>query len=120
MDRKMELLAEMAGIRRMCRGRISARRQGKGGGLYYAVQLNRDGENTCRYIRPAHLDMVREATDGYARFKALAEAYADIVIEETNAEMAKVEAKDGRTREVRSRKAKGTNRDNGKVNTYGA
>lgn len=102
MGREEKLLAEMASIGRMCRGKVSVRRQGKSGGEYYVLQCWRDGGNRCRYVHPARKDAYVEAVEGYRRFMALAEAYADIVIARTEREIGKIRAEDGRTKKARA------------------
>ena len=85
MKKEQRLLAEMASIGRMCRGKVSVRRQGKSGGEYFVLQCWRDGGNRCRYVHPARR-----------------EAYADIVIARTEREIARIKAEDGRTKKARA------------------
>ena len=102
MKKEERLLAEMASIDRMCRGKVTARRQGKSGGEYFVLQCWRNGGNRCRYVHPSRKDAYMEACNGYRRFMSLAEAYADIVIARTEREIAKIKAEDGRTKEARA------------------
>ena len=46
---------------------------------YFVLQCWRNGGNRCRYVHPARWEAYEEACEGYRRFMALAEAYADIV-----------------------------------------
>ena len=102
MGKEQRLLAEMASVGRMCRGKVSVRRQDKSGGEYFVLQCRRDGGNRCRYVHPARKEAYEEACEGYRRFVALAEAYADIVIARTGREIARIKAEDGRTKKARA------------------
>ena len=102
MRKEQRLLAEMASVGRMCRGKVSVRRQGKSGGEYFVLQCWRDGRNRCRYVHPSRREAYEEACEGYRRFMSLAEAYADIVIARTEKEIAKIKAEDGRTKKARA------------------
>ena len=53
MKKEQRLLAEMASVGRMCRGKVSVRRQGKSGGEYFVLQCWHAGGNQCRYVHPA-------------------------------------------------------------------
>ena len=106
MKKEQRLLAEMASIGRMCRGKVSVRRQGKSGGEYFVLQCWHDGGNRCRYVHPARREAYEEACEGYRRFMALAEAYADIVIARTEREIARIKAEDGRTKKARAAKGR--------------
>lgn len=102
MGKEQRLLAEMASVGRMCRGKVSVRWQGKSGGEYFVLQCWRDGGNRCRYVHPARREAYEEACEGYRRFVALAEAYADIVMARTEREIARIKAEDGRTKKARA------------------
>ena len=78
-------LAQMALIERMERGtvcRLQGRRQ-------YNHQTWQDGRNVVRYVPAAEVAALREALAGYARFKKLADAYADTVIRRTRRQRAR-------------------------------
>ena len=62
----------------------------------------RGPECRCRYVHPARREAYEEACEGYRRFMALAEAYADIVIARTEREIARIKAEDGRTKKARA------------------
>ena len=102
MKKEQRLLAEMASIGRMCRGKVSVRRQGKSGGEYFVLQCWHGGANRCRYVHPARRKAYEEACEGYRRFMSLAESYADIVIARTEKEIAKIKVEDGRTKKARA------------------
>ena len=102
MKKEQRLLAEMASVGRMCRGKVSVRRQGKSGGEYFVLQCWHGGANRCRYVHPARRKAYEEACEGYRRFMSLAESYADIVIARTEKEIAKIKVEDGRTKKARA------------------
>lgn len=106
MGKEQRLLAAMASVGRMCRWKVSARRQGRSGGEYFVVQCWRDGGNRCRYVHPARREAYEEACGGYRRFVALAEAYADIVMARTEREIARIKAEDGRTKKARAERGR--------------
>ena len=63
----------------MQRGTLCPMRDGR----YFNHQVWEKGRNRVRYV-PAHqLTALREAIDGYRRFRALVEAYADLIIART-------------------------------------
>ena len=95
MKKEQRLLAEMASVGRMCRGKVSVRRQGKSGGEYFVLQCWRAGGNRCRYVHPARRKAYEEACEGYRRFMSLAESYADIVIARTERESCRGMRPDG-------------------------
>ena len=90
MKKEQRLLAEMASVGRMCRGKVSVRRQGKSGGEYFVLQCWHGGANRCRYVHPARRKAYEEACERYRRFMSLAESYADIVIARTEKEIANI------------------------------
>ena len=67
---------------------------------YFVLQCWRNGGNRCRYVHPARWEAYEEACEGYRRFMALAEAYADIVIARTEREIARIKVEDGRTKKA--------------------
>ena len=102
MKKDDRLLAEMASIGRMCRGKVTVRRQGKSGGEYFVLQCWHGGGNRRRYVHPAHRAAYEQACEGYRKFMSLAESYADVVITRTEKEIAKIKVEDGRTKKARA------------------
>jgi hypothetical protein len=85
-----EILAQMAQIQSMERGKLSSyRRAGrpKGSDTYYRLQSWQDGKNHTRHVRPEELPELQAALDGYARFCELSEQYVGLVVERTRAQM---------------------------------
>jgi hypothetical protein len=80
--RAARLLARMAAIERMERGKV-CRLTGR---AHYNHQTWRDGRNIVRYVRADQVAALRQAIAGYQRFRKLAEAYADEIIRRTRAE----------------------------------
>lgn len=78
--RKMQrLLEQMTKIERMERGKL-CRMSGR---PHYNHQTWENKRNVVRYVPADEAAFVQEAIDGYARFKQLAEAYAEEVIAKT-------------------------------------
>jgi len=77
----------MAQIQRMERGKLTVMRQGPDG-PYYKLQAWEHGKNLSRYVERDQVASVQEALDGYHQFQALAEEYAQWVIDRTRAEWA--------------------------------
>ncbi|MDD6029643.1 MAG: hypothetical protein PUE68_02360, partial [Kiritimatiellae bacterium] len=75
-------------------------------GEYFVLQCWHGGGNRCRYVHPARREAYEEACEGYRRFMALAEAYADIVIARTEREIARIKVEDGRTKKARTARAR--------------
>lgn len=88
---KSQLLAQIAQIRLMERGRLSsyafAERSGKSG-PYYKLQCWENGKNCTRYIPADQLPLLQQALAGQAQFKELTEQYAQLVIAETREQLA--------------------------------
>lgn len=88
--RRQQILVEMAQIDTMEKGRLSEeyRDSYKNGkpvrlGPYYKHQRWENGKNLSRRIPVAQAEGLREAVEGYHRFKALAEEYSDLTVEAT-------------------------------------
>ena len=88
--RKQKILVEMAQINTMEKGRLAEeyRDSYKDGkpvrlGPYYKHQCWENGKNVSRRVPVAQAEELREAVDGYHRFKALAEEYAELTVEPT-------------------------------------
>jgi hypothetical protein len=80
--RAQKLLARMADIERMERGKL-CRIPGR---KHYNLQAWRNGKNEVRYVPEQQREAVQEAIDGYRLFTRLAEEYADEIIERTRRE----------------------------------
>jgi hypothetical protein len=81
------LLAQIAQIKHMERGKLCVLRQGPDG-PYYNCQSRENGKNFSRYVPQDKLQGYQEAIDGYQRFCQLTEQYADSVIQRTRSEWA--------------------------------
>lgn len=81
-----QLLAQIAQIHSMELGKLSeVQRPGhpKGSGSYFKLQIWQDGKNHTRHVRPEELPALREAIEGYARFCALTQQYAQLIVHQT-------------------------------------
>ncbi len=81
-SRAQRLLARMAAIERMERGKL-CRMSGRPN---HNLQAWRNGRNEVRYVRQEEVDTVQEAIDGYNLFMKLADQYADATIQQTRRE----------------------------------
>lgn len=84
------ILAEIARIQSMEFGRLSEyQRPGraKDSATYHRLQIWQDGRNITRHVRPEELPALREAIEGYARFCALTQQYAQLVVHQTRARL---------------------------------
>ena len=88
--RREQILREMAGIERMEKGRLTAeyRERVQDGktirqGPYFKHQRWEQGRNQSRRVPPEQAEELREAVEGYHRFKELSEEYAELTIEMT-------------------------------------
>jgi len=91
-DRRQQILIEMARIDTMEKGRLTEeyRESYKDGtpvrlGPYYKHQRWENGKNASRRVPAGQAGELRQAVDGYHRFKALAEEYAELTVQETRA-----------------------------------
>jgi hypothetical protein len=80
------LLAQIAQIQRMERGKLTVMRQGPEG-PYYKLQAWENGSNISRYVARDEAAAVQEALDGFQQFQALIAQYAQAVIDQTRAEL---------------------------------
>jgi len=83
---KSRLLAQIAAIPAMERGKLSAytfKERSNTAGPYHKLQRWQDGKNHTRYVSTDELPAVQTALAGYAQFRQLTEQYADLVIAET-------------------------------------
>jgi hypothetical protein len=76
------LLERMGRIERMERGKI-CRMTGR---PHCNHQTWQNGRNVVRYVPAAHLARLQEALDGYVLFMALAQQYAEVIIQRTRRE----------------------------------
>ena len=79
------VLHDIAQIQHMERGTLSIIRQGPRG-PYYNHQCYEEGRNVSRYVPCQQVGDIQEAIQGYHRFQALAQQYAQLVVEKTRAE----------------------------------
>lgn len=90
---KSQILAQIAQIRLMERGKLSAYsfpdRSGESG-PYYKLQCWENGQNCTRYIPPEQVPLLREALAGQAKFQELIQQYAQLVIAETREQLTSV------------------------------
>lgn len=89
------LLAQIAQIKHMERGKLSEMGQGPEG-PYFKLQAWEEGKNNSRYVPHEQVDAVQKAIDGYQRYKELTEQYAQQLIQRTRAELAATSKKNGR------------------------
>lgn len=85
-----QILAQIAQIHSMEFGKLSEyRRQDRPqqSGSYFKLQIWHEGKNHTRHVRPEELPALREALDGYARFRALADEYARQIVAQTRARL---------------------------------
>ena len=83
-----EILAKMAQIQSMERGKLSSyRRAGrsKDADTYYRLQSWQNGKNHSRHVRPEELPALEAALEGYAQYCELSDQYVQIMVERTRA-----------------------------------
>jgi hypothetical protein len=81
-----QILAQIAQIQSMEFGKLSEYQRldrSKDSGPYFKLQIWQDGKNHTRHVRPEELPHLREALEGYARFRALADEYANLIVAQT-------------------------------------
>lgn len=86
-----DLLAQMAQIRTMERGKLSTyRRAGrsKDADTYHRLQVWQGGKNHTRHVRPEEVPALQAAVAGYERYCALSDQYVQLIVERTRAQMA--------------------------------
>lgn len=91
------LLAQIAEIQTMERGKLTSLRE-TSSGTAFKLQAWEKGKNISRYIPPDQVPSVQEAVGGYQRFQALTEQYAQLKIEQTRAALAAGSKKKTRAR----------------------
>lgn len=101
---KSDLLAEIATIQLMERGKLSTYtfEERSQNAPYYKLQRWEKGKNATRYIPAEQVPLLREALAGHARFQELIEQYAQIVIEQTRQQLAAASSKKKRSRHLSS------------------
>ena len=78
MQTQEEILAAMAEIRVMAKGKVTVNRRSKSGKAYHSLQARKNGRNETRYVPEAKLAAVRAATDNYRRIMDLVQRYVDL------------------------------------------
>ena len=99
------ILEEAAQIQRMERGKLTVMREGPSG-PFYKLQARQGGKNATRYVPRDQAAAVQEAIDGYQRFQALTEQYAQQIIDRTRQEIASGVKKKKPVRNLSSPKAR--------------
>src|SRR5262245_8541046 len=56
-------------------------------GPYFKLQIWQDGKNHTRHVRPEELPALRQALEGYARYRALSEQYAQLIVAQTRSRL---------------------------------
>ena len=80
-----KLLEQIAQIQRMEPGKLCIIRQGPDG-PYYSLQCHEHGKNVTRYVPREQQEAVTEHTANYRKFRALVDAYAEQIIDQTRRE----------------------------------
>jgi len=81
------ILQQIAQIQHMERGKLCVLRQGPQG-PYYNHQTWENGKNVSRYVPPNAVPALQQAIAGYEQFQNLTHQYAQMIIQQTRAEMA--------------------------------
>jgi hypothetical protein len=81
------LLQQIAQIPHMERGKLCVLREGPQG-PYYNHQTWESGKNVSRYVPQGQVPVLQQAIAGYERFQKLVEQYAQLIIDQTRAELA--------------------------------
>jgi hypothetical protein len=85
-----EILAQMARIQSMERGKLSSyRRAGRSqeADTYSRLQTWQEGKNHTRHVRPEELPALKAALDGYARYCELSDQYVGMIVDRTRVQM---------------------------------
>jgi hypothetical protein len=86
---KTRLLDQIAAIPAMERGKLSLHSSGR----HQKLQCWQAGKNHTRHVPAEELPAVASALAGYAQYRQLTEAYADLVIAETRQNIADAKKK---------------------------
>jgi hypothetical protein len=81
------LLQQIAQIQHMERGKLCVLREGPPG-PYYNHQTWENGRNVSRYVPQDQVPALQQAIAGYERFQNLTDQYAQIIIQQTRADLA--------------------------------
>ena len=83
--RREQILVEMGGIDRLCRGHLSQQffKSKRGGktvrqGPYFVLQRWFRGKNLCERIAAEQVGPVRQGVEGYKHFRKLADEFVDV------------------------------------------
>lgn len=79
------VLAEVAAIKRMERGRTRTI-QRHTGYEYYILSAYENGKTVNRYVRKGELAELKTLTAAYERFKALVQEYEEMIVQKTRQE----------------------------------
>jgi hypothetical protein len=85
-----EILTQIAQIQAMEFGKLCEYRRAqrsKDTNTYYRLQYWQEGKNHTRHVRPEELPGLRAALEGYARYCALSQEYARLIVTQTRAQM---------------------------------
>jgi hypothetical protein len=85
-----QILAQIAQIQSMELGKLCEYRhatRSPQAGSYFKLQIWQEGKNCTRHVRPEELPALREAIEGYARFRSLADQYAQLIVAQTRARL---------------------------------
>lgn len=88
---KQQLLQQIAAISAMERGKLSSysfKERSAAAGPYHKLQHWENGKNSTRYVPADELSEVQRALAGYAQYRQLMDAYAQLVIAETRQNIA--------------------------------
>ena len=84
-QRREQILQQMGGIDRLCRGHLSQQffKSKRGGqtvrqGPYFVLQRWFRGKNLCERIAGEQVGPVRQGVEGYKRFRKLADEFVDV------------------------------------------
>ncbi len=83
----LSILQQIAEIPTMERGKLSVIKESSSG-PFYKLQAREGGKNVTRYVPRTEAPAIQEAIEGYQRFRALTEEYAQVKIEQTRAAIA--------------------------------
>lgn len=67
-------------------------------GPFYKIQAREDGKNVTRYVPRDQVPATEQAIEGYKKFQALTEQYAELKIQETRTAIAEGSKKKNRHR----------------------
>ena len=85
-----QILTQIAQIQSMELGKLCEYRpagRSAEAGPYFKLQIWQAGQNLTRHVRPEELPVLREALDGYARFRLLSDQYAQLIVAQTRARL---------------------------------